>query len=125
MRDMKKGNLRIGFGLGVVISLAGCVNDTVDPGGLSAGTGGTGSVDDSTGTPSPSTTIDPSVGTASSNSDGTTTSGEDTIDPSIGESTAGDSSSSGVGEEEGSSSTGEPPECTMHSDCDPGTMCEN
>jgi hypothetical protein len=124
MRDMKKGNLRIGFGLGVVISLAGCVNDTVDPGGLSAGTGGTGNVDDSTGTPSPSTTIDPSVGTASSNSDGSTASGEDTIDPSIGESTAGDSGSSG-GEEEGSSSTGEPPECTMHTDCDPGNMCEN
>ncbi len=108
--------------MGAALALAGCPNDsTPTPGGISAGTDVSTSPETDISS-SGMVPIDPSVGEATSDSAGTTTSGGDTVDPSVGESTQSDTTS--VAESE-SGSTGEPPECTMHSDCAPGTMCEN
>jgi hypothetical protein len=124
MLNMKNRNLSLGLGLGAAALLTGCPNDaTIDP-GLSGGTGGTESASDTTGGGSaPTTAPGTSVGEATSDSAGTTTGGGETIDPSAGESTQG-GASTGVAEESGGS-TGAPPECTIHTDCAPGNMCEN
>jgi hypothetical protein len=113
---MKIRNASLGLGLGL---LAACGSDgTIDP-GLSGGTGGTGSAGDPTGGTAPATTtVDPSAGEGTSDSAGST--GGETVDPSAGDTTGGESS----GEESGGS-TGDPPECTQHTDCTPGTMCED